>query len=109
MENIRTMWNIESMTGYKPRTTFYEDFSDADRFGIVAIKDTYCSAFNQWQNNIEYMAELVKVLGWKIAEHYSDYSTEYRELYYELWQKAGSWVCYHFDGDDLQYFWRTIR
>ena len=45
-------WNIESMTGYKPRTTFYEDFSIADHFGGPAIRDTYCRAFNAWQNNI---------------------------------------------------------
>lgn len=64
-------WNIESMTGYKPRTTFYEDFSIADHFGGPAIRDTYCRAFNAWQNNIEYMAELVMVLNWKIGEHYS--------------------------------------
>lgn len=25
-------WNIEAMTGYKQRTTFYEDFSIADHF-----------------------------------------------------------------------------
>lgn len=33
--NIGTIktWNIEAMTGYKPRTTFYEDFSIADHFG----------------------------------------------------------------------------
>lgn len=33
MTNIGTIkiktWNIEAMTGYKPRTTFYEDFSIA--------------------------------------------------------------------------------
>ena len=39
MENIGTIkvWNIEAMTGYKPRTTFYEDFSIADAFGGTAI------------------------------------------------------------------------
>lgn len=26
MLKIKT-WNIEAMTGYKPKTTFYEDFS----------------------------------------------------------------------------------
>ena len=26
-------WNIEELTGYKPFTTFYEDFSIADAFG----------------------------------------------------------------------------
>lgn len=34
-------WNIEAMTGYKPKTTFYEDFSIADRFGAAAVKDTF--------------------------------------------------------------------
>lgn len=74
MENIGTIkiktWNIEAMTGYKPRTTFYEDFSIADHFGALAVRDTYCRAFNAWQNNIEYMTELVMVLNWKIREHY---------------------------------------
>ena len=107
-QGIKTglMWNIESMTGYKPRTTFYEDFSIADHFGSTAIRDTYCRAFNAWQNNIEYMTELVMVLNWKISEHYR---RNYRlaEMYDELWRKADEWVYDHFDGDDLQYFIRT--
>ena len=55
MKNIGTikMWNIEAMTGYKPRTTFYEDFSIADQFGTPAVRNTYCRAFNQWQNDAE--------------------------------------------------------
>ena len=108
MENIRTirMWNIESMTGYKPRTTFYEDFSIADAFGGSAIRDTYCRAFNAWQSNIEYMTELVMVLNWKIAEHYRR-NNILAEMYDELWSKADEWVLDHFDGDDLQYFLRT--
>jgi hypothetical protein len=69
MMKIKT-WNIEEMTGYKPRTTFYEDFSIADHFGGPAIRDTYSRAFNAWKNNIEYMTELVMVLNWKIWEHY---------------------------------------
>ena len=35
-ETIQIMvpkWNIESETGYKPRTTFWQDFSIADAFG----------------------------------------------------------------------------
>lgn len=99
-------WNIESMTGYKPRTTFYEDFSIADHFGVPAVRDTYRRAFNGWKNNIEYMTELVMVLNWKIGEHYR---SNYRlaELYDELWRKADQWVIYNFDVEDLQYFLRT--
>lgn len=108
MENIGTIktWNIEELTGYTPRTTFYEDFSIADHFGGPAIRDTYCRAFNAWQNDIEYMTELVMVLKWKICEHYS---RNYRlaELYAGLWHKANEWVIDNFDGDDLKYFFRT--
>lgn len=35
------MWNIESETGYKPRTTFWQDFSIADAFGGDAVTDTF--------------------------------------------------------------------
>ncbi len=114
MKNIETInigpiktWNIEAMTGYKPRTTFYEDFSIADHFGGPAVRDTYCRAFNAWQNNIEYMTELVMVLNWKIFEH--DHSRNWMlvELYDELWRKANEWVLDHFDGEDLQYYFRT--
>ena len=35
--------------GYKPITTFWDDFSIADRFGISAIKDTYKRAFEEWK------------------------------------------------------------
>lgn len=35
------------MTGYEPKTTFWEDFSTADKFGIDAIKETYNRAFNE--------------------------------------------------------------
>ena len=88
MENISIKtWNIESMTGYKPRTTFYEDFSIADNFGASAVRDTYCRAFNAWQNNIEYMTELVMVLNWKIWENHSG-KYMLAEIYEELWRKA---------------------
>lgn len=108
MKNIRTIkvWNIEELTGYTPITTFYEDFSIADQFGVMAIRDTYCRAFNQWQNNIEYMTELVMVLNWKIAEHYREHNV-YCELYDALWRKADEWVVDHFEGEDLQYYFRT--
>lgn len=38
-------WRIEELTGYVPITTFYTDFSIADKFGIGAIEDTYKRSF----------------------------------------------------------------
>lgn len=55
-------WNIEELTGYTPRTTFYMDFSIADHFGEAAIRDTYKRAFKSWKNNVEYLTELVMAL-----------------------------------------------
>lgn len=38
-------WRIQQDTGYKPITTFYQDFSIADKFGTNAIRETYNRAF----------------------------------------------------------------
>ena len=38
------------MIGYEEKTTFWDDFSIADAFGMVAIKDTYRRAFNEWKS-----------------------------------------------------------
>lgn len=39
-----------SMTGYEPKTTFWMDFSIADRLGIEAIVDTLQSCFQRVAN-----------------------------------------------------------
>lgn len=44
-------WNVESETGYKPRTTFWQDFSIADVFGEDAVTDTFQRAFAEWKDN----------------------------------------------------------
>lgn len=42
---------MESQTGYSCFTTFFEDFSIADKFGIDAIKDTYTRVLKEWKSN----------------------------------------------------------
>ena len=100
-------WNIEALTGYKPKTTFYTDFSIADRFGADAIVDTYRRAFKHWHDNVEYVTELVMVLNWKIWEHYET-NEEYGKLYNELWMDLSAWCGANLKGDDLSYYYRTI-
>lgn len=105
------VWNIEEMTGYKPITTFYEDFSIADKYGIDAIKDTYKRAFNEWKTDYKYLTELVMVLNWKIAEHYKEGATEEENktalLYNELWQQADEYAVNNLKDDELSYFYKT--
>lgn len=45
--------------GYELQTTFWEDFSIADRFGLSAIQDTFKRAFEEWKNNYKYLTELI--------------------------------------------------
>lgn len=99
-------WNIEAMTGYKPITTFYEDFSIADRFGVNAIKDTYKRAFEEWKGDHKYLTELAMALNWKIWEHY-DRNNQYAELYNDLWIKTDLWAQNNLEGEELAYYYRT--
>ena len=54
-----------SMIGYEPKTTFWMDFSIADKFGIEAIVDTFNHAFKEWHTDHIYLTELVMVLNHK--------------------------------------------
>lgn len=99
-------WNIEAMTGYKPITTFYEDFSIADAFGPSAIKDTYKRAFRAWKKDHKYLTELVMVLNWKIWEH-NGHNEVYARLYNELWEEADAWAMDNLKSEELSYFIST--
>lgn len=35
--------------GYDLITTFWEDFSIADKYGVAGVKDTYKRAFSEWE------------------------------------------------------------
>lgn len=104
--NIKN-WNIEELTGYKPITTFYQDFSIADNFGVEAIKDTYNRVFKEWKDDYKYLTELVMVLNWKIWEH-NKTNSQYANLYNNLWLKTDEYALDHLEDDEQSYFLRTI-
>jgi hypothetical protein len=97
-------WNIEALTGYKPFTTFYEDFSIADNLGIQAIKDTYKLAFNSWKHDHKYITEFIMALNWKIHEHYGT-NDAYAKVYDALWREADEWATDNLTGEELQYYY----
>ena len=100
-------WNIEAMTGYKPQTTFYEDFSIADCFGISAVKDTYKRAMKTADAlGYVYLTELVMALNWKIYEHY-ERNEPLARVYNDLWEKAAEHAQNTLKGEELQYYYRT--
>jgi hypothetical protein len=92
--------------GYETKTTFWEDFSIADVFGIDAVKDTYNRAFKGWKDNYEYLTELVMVLNWKIWQHYEK-NEPLARVYNDLWQQADLYAVENLKGEELEYFYRT--
>ena len=51
---------------YELLTTFWDDFSIADRFGVSAVRDTFNRAFAEWKEDYQYLTELILVLNHKI-------------------------------------------
>ena len=99
-------WTIEEMTGYKPITTFYTDFSIADKFGVEAIKDTYKRVFQEWKYDYKYITELAIVLNWKLWRWYGK-NDELSMLYDSLWKEIDGWCIDNLKGKELEYYYKT--
>lgn len=121
-------WNIESYSGYVPKTSFWQDFSIADvayKFGEdprAAVRKTYRTAFKGWKHDHVYLTELVMVLNHKIWYHHAaadaaekkgllnrrDYHSAMSHLYDELWRECDAWCCENLTGDAAEYYYRTL-
>lgn len=99
-------WTIEEETGYKPITSFYIDFSVADKFGLQAIQDTYNRAFEGWKSDYKYITELAMVLNWKCWRWY-EVKDDYSKLYTELFHKLDEWIFNNLREEELEYYIRT--
>ena len=95
-----------NVNGYEMKTTFWQDFSIADAFGISAVKDTYNRAFNGWKEDYIYLTELVMVLNWKIWQHYEK-NEQLARVYNDLWEQADEYACEHLKGEEAEYFFRV--
>lgn len=85
---------------YECQTTFWNDFSIAERFGAEAIKDTYRHARTGWER------DLVYVLNHKCWYWYEENDT-FSKLYAELWEEYHDWVRDNWKGEDLGYYLRV--
>ena len=92
--------------GYETKTTFWMDFSIADRFGVDAIKDTFERAFNEWKDNYVYLTELVMVLNWKIWDWY-ERDNDVALVYNTLWEFADNYAVNNLKDEELSYFYNT--
>ena len=88
--------------GYKTITTYWDDFSIADHFGISAIKDTYKRAL--FNNDYKMLTELYMVLNHKIWFWYKKNET-IAKTYNQLWENLYETIMEMFNPEELQYFY----
>lgn len=89
--------------GYEMKTTFWEDFTIADAFGVSAIEDTYKRAFNGWKHDYVYITELSLVLNWKMFQWYEKDDSKY-QIYYNLYTKLDAWCMDNLRNSELIYY-----
>lgn len=106
-------WNIECLTGYKPVTTYWQDFSIADHFVLNgmqpdAIEDTHNRSWLCLKGNsdVKYLTEYIMVLNWKMHAHYKAHSA-ISQIYEKLWRECDQWACDNLKGEDADYYYRT--
>lgn len=104
---VTSVWNVEKITGYKPITTFWQDFSIAENFGVEAVKQTFEIALNEWKGNYKYLTELVMVLNHKIWQWY-ERNGELGRLYNDLWKEADNYATKFLKGKELEYFYEIL-
>ena len=104
---VETMLDSESMCGYTQRTTFWDDFTIAEKFGVSAIKDTYKNAFNSWKNDVVFIVELVLVLNWKMLYMDEKHMTEKSVMYYKCWVELSNWCERHLEAGAYEYFFNV--
>ncbi len=73
---------------YARQTTYTSDFSIAEWCvpveGMAAISTTLRNALENWQDNIEFFAEIIIVINMKSWEHAARGNNEYGKMYSEL-------------------------
>ncbi|RHB00144.1 hypothetical protein DW910_06910 [Bacteroides eggerthii] len=92
--------------GYELQTTFWEDFSIADRFGLAAVLDTFNRAFREWKGDYKFLTELTLVLNHKIWQ-YNENRPDMAVLYNTLWEQADQYAKENLKGNELSYYWEV--
>lgn len=88
-------------------TTFFMDFSIADRFGDDAIKDTFERAFNEWKGGLPLPYRSCNRFESKIWEWYEAGNEPRARIYNDMWIKAQNYADENLKGEELRYYLRT--
>lgn len=97
----------ESELGLTIQTTFWDDFSIADRFGVKAVNDTYKRGFVYAKADYKYLTEFIIVLNHKIWQLHGQGRMELAKAYDKLWRLADEYAMENLKGDELTYYINT--
>lgn len=109
METLRIItsrWNITEFCGYEPMTTFWQDFSIAEKFGNRAIENTYDKVKSEWKDDYKFWTELCLVLNHKIWQ-WHERDNQKALLYDRLWREADAMTDGWTDEEQAYYFETT--
>lgn len=106
-----TIYEFWGEIGYKPCTTYWEDFTTADQFMYKEknpIQDTYKRALEYAKTDYKVFTELVLVLNHKIWQWYKT-DNNIGLIYNDLWKKAVDLFYKTFEGNEeaISYYYRT--
>lgn len=108
MANTMTFAEFQMHTfGYECITTFWDDFTIAEKYGIDAIKDTYKRSFDDFKNEYKYITELAMVLDFKRWTHSQNNNEKLTDVYSDLYFKILIWVGDNLTGTAFEY-WHSI-
>lgn len=96
----------DSFNPYTPKTTFFSDLSIAEWYGEKGIRDTYKNVMKSWGKDIEFITEFSMCLNHKIWQLYK-HNAKLARVYDELWKKSVNYIVNHFEGEDLEYYYRV--
>lgn len=94
-----------AISGYEPKTTFWQDFTIAEAFGEESIKQTFDNAIKSWGDDYIFMTELSLVMNHKLWELYQK-RQNLAKLYEKLWLEVEDYVFDHFAKNEaaIQYY-----
>lgn len=92
----------------KFKTTFWQDFTDAETNGIIAICDLWKKTFQENKCNVVNLTELVIVLNWKLWDHFYHDESNLVHVYDGLWKKTHKYAISYLKDDELSYYLREV-
>lgn len=107
-------WQLPKLTGYEPKTNYWERFSFTDGFVLAelepeGVEQLYKELFDEAkEKGVSHLTELVLVLNWKLHDHFHAGNKHLADVYNDLWDETARYCEDNLKGEDLKYYYQTV-